>query len=113
MAQTKALEFVKDMSKQITQTFNREYKTILKQFIMFREKTWALIDSLKDHSDRIVVAEKLVAQSFPVYDFRYRADPDSPFGLYDCLAPALKQHMRVPEAMLPPGYRQDISLLMF
>lgn len=49
---------------------------------------------------------------FPVYDFRYRADPDSPFCLYDCLVPALKKHVRVPEPLLPTGYGNDIKLLI-
>ena len=42
-----------------------------------------------------------------MYDFRYRADPDSPFRLYDCLAPALKKHVRVPEALLTEEYKID------
>ena len=60
----------------------------------------------------MVIAEKLVVQQFPVYDFRYRADPDSPFCLYDCLAPAMKEHVRVPEGMLSAGYATDIRLIM-
>ena len=57
-------------------------------------------------------AEKLVSQTYPVYDSRYRFDPDSPFRLYDCLAPALKQHIPVPEIFLPKGYKADIQMQM-
>ena len=48
---------------------------------------------------------------FPVYDYRYRADPDSPFRLYDCLAPALKKNVRVPEVFLPEDYKIDKVLM--
>ena len=59
-----------------------------------------------------MLAEEITASTFPVYDYRYRADPDSPFRLYDCMAPALKKHLRVPEALLPSGYVQDFTLMM-
>ena len=74
--------------------------------------TWEALDTIKDYGQRMIIAEKLVVQQFPVYDFRYRADPDSPFGLYDCLAPTLRKHVRVPEAMLPAGYTTDINLML-
>ena len=57
-------------------------------------------------------ADALVATSYPVYDYRYRADPDSPFRLYDCLKPALKKHVRVPEALLSKTYLPDLNLLI-
>ena len=57
-------------------------------------------------------AEKLVCQTYPVFDSRYRLDPDSPFRLYDCLVPALMQHMPVPEIHLPKGYTADIQMQM-
>ena len=67
---------------------------------------------MQDYGDRMEHAEKLVCQTFPVYDSRYRSDPDSPFRLYDCLAPALKQHIPVPEILLPKGYLADIGMQM-
>ena len=67
---------------------------------------------MKDYGIRMVDAEQLAVQQYPVYDYRYRADPDSPFRLYDCLAPALKEHERVPDAMLPHGFSTDIRLMM-
>ena len=60
----------------------------------------------------MIQGDTLAAQGFPVYDYRYRADPESPFSLYDCLAPALKKHVRIPKPMLPPGYVVDIKLYM-
>ena len=67
---------------------------------------------MQDFGDRMEHAEKLVCQTYPVYDSRYRSDPDSPFRLYDCLAPALKQHIPVPEILLPKGYIRDIEMQM-
>ena len=58
----------------------------------------------------MLTAEKIAAQVFPVYDYRYRADPESPFSLYDCLAPVLKQHLRVPDPLLAPGHSPDLKL---
>ena len=57
------------------------------------------------------IAEALVASSYPVYDYRYWADPESPFHLYDCLKPALKKHIRVPEALLPKDFLPDMKLI--
>ena len=65
---------------------------------------------MKDYGDRVEHAEQLVCQTFPVYDCRYRSDPDSPFRLYDCLAPALKEHIPVPEILLPKSYLVDIGM---
>ena len=45
---------------------------------------------MNDYGFRMLDAEKVASQSYPVYDFRYRADPESPFRLYDCVTPALK-----------------------
>ena len=65
----------------------REYRELLQQYLDFREQTWTVIDGIKDYGDRMVKAEQLTSQQYPVYDMRYRADPDSPFRLYDCLVP--------------------------
>lgn len=111
-SEIEALEFVKDAGKQISKTVTREYKILLRQFIAFRDKTWSVIDDLKDYGSRMLLAETLASQAFPVYDFRYKADPDSPFRLYNCLTPALKKHVRVPEALLTRGYAKDTSLMI-
>jgi len=60
----------------------------------------------------MLTAESMTALSFPVYDQRYKSDPASPFRLYDCLIPAMKQHQRVPVALLPKGYDTDLRLQM-
>ena len=67
---------------------------------------------MQDYGNRMKLAEQLVSQTYPVYDSRYRSDPDSPFRLYDCLAPALKQHIPVPEVLLPKSYLVDIGMQM-
>ena len=51
-----------------------------------------MIDKLKSYGDKMIQSEALVAMQYPVYDFRYRADPDSPFRLYNTLIPQLKEH---------------------
>ena len=112
IAMQKAKEWVNKASKQLTRAVTLEFRALVKQFVNFRDKTWKAIDTIKDYGIRMVDAEQLVVQQYPVYDYRYRADPDSPFRLYDCLAPALKEHERVPDAMLPRGYSTDIRLMM-
>ena len=67
---------------------------------------------MQDYGNRMKLAEQFVSQTYPVYDSRYRSDPDSPFRLYDCLAPALKQHIPVPEVLLPKSYLVDIGMQM-
>ena len=67
---------------------------------------------MKDNESRVIRADILAAQGFPVYDYRYRADPESPFRLYDCLVPALKKHVYAPKVMLPPDYVIDMKLYM-
>ena len=64
---------------------------------------------LKEDAKQLKMAELLAASCFPVYDHRYRADPESPFRLYDCLTPAIKAHVRVPEAILPQNYVIDMT----
>ena len=70
------------------------------------------MDIEKKLNEHATIADALVATSYPVYDYRYWADPDSPFRLYDCLNPALKQHVRVPEALVPKSYLVDMKLSM-
>lgn len=89
----------------------REYKILLRQFIAFRDKTWAVIDNLKDYGGRMLMAETLATQAFPVYDYRYKTDTNSPFQLYNCITPALKKHVRVPLALLPKNYGYDYSVM--
>ena len=86
-----AKRFVREAANNIQKAVTREYRTLLKQFVQFREKTWHIIDNMEDRKERMKDAEQLVCQTYPVYDSRYRADPDSPFKLYDCIVPALKE----------------------
>ena len=65
---------------------------------------------MNDCSDRMYTAERVVAQTFPVYESRFKTDAHTPFKLFDCLVPELKKHFRVPIAMLPKGYDTDIKM---
>ena len=103
---------MEESAKNIAKAVSREYRSLLKQFVKFRETTWTVIDNMQDYGDRMEHAEMLVCQTYPIYDNRYRSDPDSPFRLYDCLAPALKQHIPVPEILLPKGYLADHEMQM-
>ena len=49
-AEQNALKFVKESAEAITKSINREYKYIIKQFLNFREETWKILKTLKDHS---------------------------------------------------------------
>lgn len=49
---------------------------------------------------------------FPVYDFRYRADPNSPFRLYDCMTPALREHTKVPIDVATKCYMKEIKFIL-
>ena len=105
-----AKRFVREAANNIQRAVTREYRTLLKQFVQFREKTWHIIDNMEDRGARIQAAEQLVSQTYPVYDSRYRADPDSPFKLYDCMKPALKEQIRVPEVFLAKDYLEDAGM---
>jgi len=82
----------------------------VKQHLRFRGNTWTIIDEMNDCSDRMYQAERVVAQTFPVYESRYKTDAHTPFKLFDCLVPELRKHFRVPIAMLPKGYDTDIKM---
>lgn len=60
----------------------------------------------------MIIAEQLVSQTYPVYDYRYRADPDSPFRLYDCLVPTMKKHTKIPKSFLSNDFVQDLKLMI-
>ena len=89
-----------------------EYRNLVRQHINFRRSTWKIIDEFKDQSRQLQQAELWVSQSYPIYDQRYRADPDSPFRLYDCLVPQLKHHVKVPDVMQSKSHIFDIKLHM-
>ena len=78
----------------------KEFHGLLKQFLEFRKETWAVIDELKSYGEKMMISETLSTMQFPVYDFRYRADPDSPFKLYNCLTPCLKVDFKAPKQIL-------------
>ena len=100
------------MAQPIMKAVSREYRDIIRQFMEFRQKTWSVIDELNDYSDRLVISEQVACQTFPVYDYRYKADPDSPFRKYDCIAPSLKHHIKVPPCMQTGFYGKDIAIHM-
>ena len=35
----------------------------------------------------MISAELMNAQEYPVYEQRYKADPENPFKLFDCMKP--------------------------
>lgn len=55
-------------------------------------------------------AEQLVANTYPVYEQRHGSDPKNPIQLYDCMAPALKEYVRVPLHFYPFTHAQDIEM---
>ena len=58
----------------------------------------------------MVIAEKLVAQSYPIYDQRYASDPKNPLKLYDCLIPQTTEQMSVPAELYTESFVQDLKL---
>ena len=56
------IDFVTNAAKPIMKACTLEYRNLLTQFIDFRQKTWNIIDTLTDYSDRMVVAEQTIAQ---------------------------------------------------
>ena len=53
-AELESKEFVVKAANDIQRAVTREYRSILKQFIAFREMTWAAIDNIKDYGDRCI-----------------------------------------------------------
>ena len=56
-AEQEAKKFVIEAANKIMKQVSREYRSLLKQFISFREKTWSVIDNMKDYGDRMECAE--------------------------------------------------------
>ena len=56
-AEQEAKKFVIEAANKIMKQVSREYRSLLKQFISFREKTWSVIDNMKDYGDRMEYAE--------------------------------------------------------
>ena len=105
-----SVKFIKKASINIMKAVTKEFHLLISQFIDFRTNTWQIIDDLKDYSDRMKKAELVAAMQFPIYDFRYRSDPDCPFRLYHCLTPVLKQHKKIPAGLVEQGYINDLDL---
>lgn len=91
-----AVDFVKRTTVDICRVLSQEHQNLVKQFIAFRDNTWSELEVIKDCEDRMLVAENLVAQNFPIYEQRYASDPSNPLIKYDCLAPEIRQRLRVP-----------------
>jgi len=58
----------------------------------------------------MVVAEHLVAQSYPVYDYRLASDPVNPLALYDCLIPRLREQSLIPVQLYSMSFVEDLNL---
>ena len=91
---------IKSWSLSIMKSVTKEFHVLLQQFITFRTDTWAVIEELKTYGEKMMMCETIASMQFPVYDFRYKADPDSPFRLYSCLKPDLKEKDLVPKDVL-------------
>ena len=90
---------------------SREHQALIRQFIEFRTKTWEFIESLKESGHKMMLAERAVAQAYPVYDYRLLTDQFSPFKLYDCLKPELYENMKKPvEIYENHSHAEDIKL---
>ena len=59
---------MKKASDGIVYTMSKEYQSLVKQFVKFREKTWGIIDVMSDYSDRMLTAETVLAQTYPIYE---------------------------------------------
>lgn len=104
------ITFVKRVTGDICKALTQEHQGLLKQFVAFREFTWTELNAMKDCELRLEVAEKLVAETFPVYEQRYASDPSNPLIKYDCLAPEIRQRLRVPYQIYDTSHVEDISL---
>ena len=58
----------------------------------------------------MIAAETCVAQTYPVYDHRFRSDPKNPFKLYDCMKPQLHCYVEKPIQLIPETHAYDIKL---
>ena len=63
----------------IMKMVTKEFRLLVKQFIMFRELTWTLLDNQVDYSQRLIKAEKVVASSFPVLEQKHASKSDRAF----------------------------------
>lgn len=71
-----------------------------------------MIDKIQDYEDRVKIAEKMSAQTYPISESRYKADNLTPFRLYDCLVPNLKDHIPFADVIRPTpvNYMADLGV---
>ena len=110
LATIESTNFIHKWSIKIMSAVSKEFRTLLSQFIDFRRVTWTVIDNLKDYGERMKKSECVAAMQYPIYDFRYRADPESPFRLYNCLKPELKSKAHIPKGYHEESYITDALL---
>lgn len=63
-----AVKFVKDQGKYITREITKEFKSILRQFVDFRRKTWTLLDKIAEQGKELTKTETCICMTYPVYD---------------------------------------------
>ena len=66
---------------------------------------------MNESANKMVIAEKIAAATYPVYDYRLLTDQYSPFRLYDCLKPVLFENLKKPiEIYENYTHAEDIKL---
>ena len=95
IAKMNAVKFVKKASDDVANALTKEFQTVLKQFVDFKNNTWYTIDHIKDCEGRMRNAEMAVGQAYPIYEYRYKLDTDyeNACRKFDCLKPLLEEHM--------------------
>ena len=78
---------MKNASIDVEKALTKEIQIVLKQQLKFEKETWTVINEVQDWKGRMIAAELMNAQEYPVYEQRYKADPDNPLSLFDCMKP--------------------------
>ena len=89
-----AREMLKERGDQLVKLLTRTHHKVLQDFLVFKERNDKLIDERETLLTRWVECEKALALRTPVREAEYALDDWTPFRLYDCLLPMIKEKRR-------------------
>lgn len=87
-------------------------RTIVRFFIRYRKLTDDQIVENIYLKKKVLLLENAVSQKSPVNEAEYAFDDNTPFSLYDCVIPKLKEHRALkfdPRTELVQVYNDNIA----
>ena len=87
-----AVEWLREKTDIIAQSFTKELHLILEQFIEYKGRTNSRLAECAWYKENVKVLELTLARKIPVFEAEYGLSETTPLRLYDCLVPRIKEH---------------------